>query len=110
MIGALFSGRQFPKEVNMQRYALPRTFLAGFLFRTLSHCKDAFFPCFFLSHAFFFPTVQAQIPGITVDSPPLRNARMVGDNKTTPPGTYEVFGATTDAATLYAHDGRISRL
>ena len=54
--------------------------------------------------------IAGQIPGITVDPPPLRSARMVGDNKTAPPGTYEVFGATTDAATLYTHDGRISRL
>ena len=72
--------------------------------------KTHFSLLFLIAGLFLSQSVQAQIPGITVDPPPLRNARMVGDNKTAPPGTYEVFGATTDAATLYAHDGRISRL
>ena len=72
--------------------------------------KTHFSLLFLIAGLLLSQSVQAQIPGITVDPPPLRNARMVGDNKTAPPGTYEVFGATTDAATLYAHDGRISRL
>ena len=90
----------------MHRYAtLLLSFLAGFL------SQRRIFPLLFLiACVLLSQSVQAQIPGITVDPPPLRNARMVGDNKTAPPGTYEVFGATTDAATLYAHDGRISRL
>jgi hypothetical protein len=72
--------------------------------------KTHFSLLFLIAGLLLSQSVQAQIPGITVDPPPLRNARMVGDNKTAPPGRYEVFGATTDAATLYAHDGRISRL
>ena len=72
--------------------------------------KTHFSLLFLIAGFLLSQSVQAQIPGITVDTPPLRNTRMVGDNKTAPPGTYEVFGATTDAATLYAHDGRISRL
>jgi hypothetical protein len=72
--------------------------------------KTHFSLLFLIAGLLLSQSVQAQIPGITVNPPPLRNARMVGDNKTAPPGTYEVFGATTDAATLYAHDGRISRL
>jgi hypothetical protein len=72
--------------------------------------KTHFSLLFLIAGLLLSQSVQAQIPGITVDPLPLRNARMVGDNKTAPPGTYEVFGATTDTATLYAHDGRISRL
>jgi len=72
--------------------------------------KTHFSLLFLIAGFLLSQSVQAQIPRITVDPPPLRSARMVGDNKTAPPGTYEVFGATTDAATLYAHDGRISRL
>ena len=72
--------------------------------------KTHFSLLFLIAGLLLSQSVQAQIPGITVDPPPLRSARMVGDNKTAPPGTYEVFGTTTDAATLYAHDGRTSRL
>jgi len=61
----------------------------------------------FLAGVLLFQSVQAQT---TVITPAPGRFPLNGPNLTAPTGMFDVFGATTDAATLYAHDGGISRL